>query len=232
MKKFITFISFLLFTCVAFAQDNAIPDPEKSNYAIIKDDDGFVNVRKEPNIAAPIVGKIYKYDLFLCESNNVNWWKVERILHNKKNQDYLLDGYVYKTKISVLPNWKSINKKSWEIKVRVNTSSYLSRKHKFFKIDNDTYLIDGKRFWGTDGEIPKTGISSVHISIDNIPVILPVNAYNDLYEPHLETLSFTHGPGNTIYISMNNSDGAGGYTIIWIIKDNKYYDRYIDDSNV
>ena len=143
-----------------------------------------------------------------------------------------IEGYIYKTKVSLLPDWKTINGKTEKIKVRVNTSSYLSRKHKFLKIDNDTYLIDDKRFWGTDGEIPKIGISSIQVSINIIPIILPVNAYNDLYEPHLETLSYTYGPGNTIYISMNNSDGAGGYSIIWIIKDNKYYARYIDDSMV
>jgi len=201
-------------------------------YAVINDVDGYTNVRKSPDVKAPIVGKIYRYHLFKCEANKTNWWKALYIDRDNSGKANWIEGYVYKNKVTIFPDWKAIDLKSGKIKVRVNTALYISRKHKFQKIDEDTYLIDGKRFWGTDGEIPKTAIGSIQISSNNIPITLPVNAYNDLYEPSLRTLRFTAGPGNTIYIKMDNSDGAGAYTIIWIIRDNKYYGRYIDDSNV
>jgi hypothetical protein len=231
MKPILLFILLFGFKEFGFAQ-NEFRMGDDGVYAVINDKDGFTNVHTSPNVNSPITGKIDSYHVFTCEVNKTNWWKVLYIARDNSSKSNWIEGYIYKTKVSLLPEWKPINGKTKQIRVRVNTSSYFSRNHKFLKIDNDTYLIDGKRFWGTDGEIPKICISVVSISINNIPVILPVNAYDDLYEPRLETLSYTYGPGNTIYISMNNSDGAGGYTIIWIIKDNKYYARYIDDSMV
>lgn len=231
MKPALLFILLFCFKQFSFSQQDFSMDDE-SVYAVINDTDGFTNVHTSDNLNAPIAGKIYSYHVFSCDVNKTNWWKVLYIARDNSGKSNWIEGYIYKTKVSILPDWQSINKKSGKIKVRVNTLPYLSREHKFLKIDNDTYLIDGKRFWGTDGEIPKIGIASIQVSIDNVPVILPVNAYNDLYEPRVETLSYTYGPDNTIYISMNNSDGAGGYGIIWIIKDNKYYARYIDDSMV
>ena len=103
-------------------------------------------------------------------------------------------------------------------------------KHKVLKKSEDLLLIDNKGFWGTDGELPKESISGLTLTINNKPVHIPNNAFNDLFEPRLKTLSICYGPENTLYISMSNSDGAGAYTIIWIFKDNKYYSRYIDDS--
>jgi len=230
MKPILLFILLFGFKQFSFSQEE-FSMGDDGVYAVINDSDGYTNVRKSPDIKAPIAGKIYNYQIFMCEVNKTNWWKVEQVMHDNKTKTYFLNGYIYKTKASLLPEWKSINSKSGKIKVRVNTAEYLSKKHIFRKIDEDNYFIDGKYFWGTDGEIPKTGISSVQMSIDNIPIILPANAYNDLYEPSLRTLSFTQGPGNTIYIKMDNSDGAGAYSIIWIIKEGKYYGRYIDDSN-
>jgi len=231
MKPILLFILLFCFKQFSFAQKEFSMDDD-GVYAVINDSDGFTNVHTSANVNSPITGKIYTYHVFTCEVNKTNWWKVLYIARDNSGKSNWIEGYIYKTKVSLLLDWKTINGKTEKIKVRVNTSSYLRTKHKFLKIDNDTYLIDGKRFWGTDGEIPKTGISSVQISTDNIPIILPENAYDDLYEPGLETLTYTYGPGNTIYIRMDNSDGAGGYTIIWIIKHNKYYARYIDDSMV
>ncbi len=231
MKPILLFILLFGFKQFGFAQKEFSMDDD-GVYAVINDKDGFTNVHSYPNVNSPITGKIDSYHVFTCEVNKTNWWKVLYIARDNSGKSNWIEGYIYKTKVSLLPDWKTINGKTGKIKVRVNTSSYLSKKHKFLKIDNDTYLIDRKRFWGTDGENPKIAISSIQISLDNTPIVLSANAYNDLFEPRLKTLSYTYGPGNTIYIRMDNSDGAGAYTIIWIIKDNKYYGRYIDDSMV
>ena len=100
-----------------------------------------------------------------------------------------------------------------------NTASYLEK-------------IDGKRFWGTDGEIPRTIISSVKLLNKGLPIDIPKNAFQDLYEPSLRTLSICFDGINTFYVRMDNSDGAGAYTVIWVFKNGKYIGRYIDDSMV
>jgi len=74
-------------------------------------------------------------------------------------------------------------------------------------------------------------ISSLTLTQNNIKVIIPKSAFDDLYEPDFSSVK-VYSDTNHFYIFMDNSDGAGAYTIIWIFKDNKYYGRYIDDSEV
>ncbi|HKB43436.1 MAG TPA: hypothetical protein VKC90_03570, partial [Chitinophagaceae bacterium] len=92
--------------------------------------------------------------------------------------------------------------------------------------------IDDHHFWGTDGELPKRIISNVKIIKNGVSVVIPKDAFNDLYEPQLRSLHVYIDKSDTIYIEMDNSDGAGAYSIIWTIKNNKFQKRYIDNSNV
>jgi hypothetical protein len=209
-------------------------------YAVIKDPDGYVNVRKDANINAPIAGKINNYSIFSCEPNDKsNWWKVIQV--DEHDKSYWLEGYIYKDRVSLLPaHWKSVNKKSIHADscvlktdsatIIIRETAFNPKKHKLLFESKELIHIDGKLFWGTDGEIPKVRISVIKVSKNNLAISIPESAFNDLYEPHLQTLSATTGPGNTFYVMMSNSDGAGGYSVIWIFKDGKYLNRYIDDS--
>lgn len=115
--------------------------------------------------------------------------------------------------------------------VIVKKAAFNSKKHKLTGKPGSISSIDGKPFWGTDGPIPKQIITSVKIIISGKSILIPINAYNDLYEPNLSTLQIYIGKDNTIYVEMDNSDGAGAYSIIWIIKNNQYFKRYIDNSD-
>lgn len=206
-------------------------------YATVKDTDGFVNVRESPGSTAKIKGKIDNYTVFNCEQTGTNWWKVEQI-----NEDNWLDGYVYKDRI-ILLKWEKINKKNRytdsaifkqdSLTIIVHSKLFYPKKHKlsYYKdAKGELEKIDGIRIWGTDGNIPKKAISSVKIIKNTKTFLLPRAAFDDLYEPKLANLSICTGPENTLYLRMDNSDGAGYYTVIWIFKDNKYKGRYIDDS--
>jgi hypothetical protein len=245
-KAFLIFFIFLL-GHVANAQKNVSIDQEKSSYAIIKDTDGYVNVRATPNINSAIAGRIYKYQIFLCEPNSTNWWKVEQIKHNSKTE-YFLDGYLYKNRVSLITDVELAKEKStlgnsYEFRtsdflIRLSKKKFNPKEHKFTyskpnpsqNIASELVKIDGKRFWGEDETIPKESISNIKITHNNTPILIPDSAFKDLYEPSFNTTSISNGPANAFYLLMTNSDGAGGYTVIWIFKDDKYYGRYIDDS--
>lgn len=222
-------------TITAKAQSFILSDDY--TYATVKDSDGYVNLRESPNNKAKIIGKIYNYRVFNCEQTGTNWWKVEQI-----KEDGWLDGYVYKDRI-ILLNWKEINKKNRyadsaifkqdNLTVIIHTKAFSPKKHKlsYYKnAEGELEKIDGKRIWGTDGNIPKKTISLVKIIKNNNILLLPRAAFDDLYEPNLRDINICYGPENTLYIRMDNSDGAGGYTVIWIFKDGKYVGRYLDNS--
>lgn len=239
MKNLILFILFIGISVKTIAQSASKTDIEES-YAVIHDPDGFVNVRQEKSAKSPIQGKIYNDDIFTCFPDNSDWWKIVQLDNGKTDNSNLLEGYIHKNRIVLLSHWKPLNKKDMHYKdssvfkndslnVVVKKALFNARKHKLKGKSNFVSTIDGKAFWGTDGEIPKQAISSVRVNINGVPVFIPKDAFNDLYEPNLENLSIGFGSQGTIYILMLNSDGAGSYTVIWTIKNNKYQKRYIDN---
>jgi hypothetical protein len=247
MKKLILFILFIIgFSHIIKAQSDSFMDDE-GQYAVIKDTDGYVNIRRSPSIDASLIGKINRYNIFRCETNNTNWWKILYIA-NDNDGSHALEGYIYKDRVSLLTNWKTIKRhstnsnisafKTDSLIITIKKADFDPKKHKLFysksnpKENIGKYLqkIDGKSFWGADGDLPKKLISYLKVIKNGFEISIPKNCFSDLYEPNFQTLSIFKGPENILYIKMDNSDGAGAYTIIWIFKDNKYYGRSIDTA--
>ncbi|WP_426671734.1 hypothetical protein ACPPVU_10900 [Mucilaginibacter sp. McL0603] len=237
MKPILIILFLFLFSSTVNAQQQFQLDDDLV-YAVIKDPQGYVNIRQTPSVNAPVISKIYNYSVFSCESNKTNWWKVLYIQPDNHSKANWVEGYIHKSRVLILNNWRTPGKKD-SLSVIVKQAIFEPKKHQLFyskenpnNIRSELSKIDGKFFWGTDGEIPKEVISQIEVTIKGNLINIPKSGFDDLYEPHLKNISICHGPDNTIFISMSNSDGAGAYTIIWIIKDNKYYGRYIDDSMV
>ena len=90
--------------------------------------------------------------------------------------------------------------------------------------------IDGKLFWGTDGNMPKREYKSIEVKIRGKQVSIPQSAYNDLYESYLYTEfnSVHYDKDNDIlYIVANNGDGAGAYMVCWQIEKGAYKGRKV-----
>jgi len=230
------------FSCIRFAANgqNEFHFDDDLSYATVSDTDGFVNIRMVPNKSSTIIGKIYNYHIFSCEPSKNNWWKVLFIAYNSKNKSQWVEGYVHKSRIILLKKWNTIeaqnahldscvfNKES--LAITIKKGKFNPKTHKLLYEANELVYIDGKVFWGTDGKIPKEKIEGLKITLDKKVIKIPLNAFNDLYEPLFKSVEVCYGPGNTLYISMLNSDGAGAYTVIWVVKNNRYFTRYVDDS--
>lgn len=212
------------------------------DYAVIKDKDGFVNVRKEPNAKSEIIGKLYVDDIFSydTESESAGW--IEIYKEDIKKDNDIVEGYIDKTRLFPLSKLRSLGRKfignhsvsikNDSISIAINASAFHAKSHKLhYDGQNELTSIDGKHIWGTDGNIPKVKITGVNVSINNTTVIIPKSEFGDLYEPNFKLFHAYLSKNGTIYIEMDNSDGAGAYTIIWVIKDNKYLKRYIDNGN-
>jgi len=211
-------------------------------YAIIKDKDGFVNVRKGPNAKSEIIGKLYVDDIFSydTESESAGW--VEIYKEDIKKDNSMIEGYIDKTRLFPLSQLKSLGRKftgshsvgikNDSISITINASAFNAKSHKLhYDGQNQLISIDGKHIWGTDGNMPKVKITGVNVSINNTNIIIPKSEFGDLYEPNFRLFHAYLFKNGTIYIEMDNSDGVGAYTIIWVIKDNKYFKRYIDNGN-
>ena len=88
--------------------------------------------------------------------------------------------------------------------------------------------INGKQIWGTDGNVPRTQYKSIEVVSGQRMITIPSAEIADLYEPTLyNTKVFCDRANNTIYISVLNGDGAGGYVGLFMIKNGFYHSRMI-----
>ena len=196
--------------------------------------DGFVNVRSSAEKGNNISDKLENGFIVYCFEPEGNWINID---YKKNGKD--LNGYIYRDRIKYISSFENVALKSnlggkvkmenGNIKIEIAETKFEKEKHKltFYK-NNKTQLdkIDNLQIFGTDGNIPKREYKSIKIEIDNVKIELPKNAIKNLFEPNLESSTVNYDKINDIlYISSMNSDGAGGYLIIWIIEKKSYRNR-------
>ena len=185
MRKLV--VPFLLFCQIVVAQ--AI---EGGAFAVINDKDGYVNVRKEKSVHSKVLKKLDNNTLiFVLEYDKAqegNWIYADN------------EGYIYNDRVKWIHNFPQIAKgiakgntivfEGKEIQVVLSTEKFDKSKHsfKYHKEYRDVIeKIDGKLFWGTDGNMPKREYKSIEVKIRGKQVSIPQSAYNDLYESYLYT---------------------------------------------
>lgn len=88
--------------------------------------------------------------------------------------------------------------------------------------------IDGNKPWGIDGNVPKVEIANFLLTVNRHAVVISLKAYNDLFEPgSVTSVKYDHYGNIYLYIP-NNSDGAGGYSVVWIVNNKILTKRYVD----
>ena len=228
MKKLI--VPFLLLFC-QFVVAQAI----EGSFAVINDKDGYVNVRKEKSVHSKVLKKLDNNSLIFVfvydKAQDGNWIYADN------------EGYIYNDRVKWIHNFPQIAKgiakgntivfEGKEIQVTLATEKFDKDKHsfKYHKEYRDVIeKIDGKLFWGTDGNMPKKEYKSIEVKISGKQVSIPQSAYSDLYQPNLYTdLNFVYydKDSDILYIVANNGDGAGAYMVCWQIEKGVYKGRKV-----
>ena len=221
---------FFLISNVVFAQVI-----EGGAFAVINEKDGYVNVRKEKSVHSKVLKKLDNNTLiFVLEYDKAyygNWIYADN------------EGYIYNDRVKWIEKLPKIAKgitkgntivfEGKEIQVTLSTEKFDKSKHsfKYHKEYRDIIeKIDGKLFWGTDGNMPKREYKSIEVKIRGKQVSIPKSAYNDLYESslYIEFNSVHYDKDNDIlYIVANNGDGAGSYMVCWQIEKGVYKGRKV-----
>ena len=233
----------------------------KAQFAIIKDPDGFVNVRENKSLNSKVIGKLHDKEVFLFdgETQGTEWVNVFFDSKNLTNytsaqaarKNGYLQGFIYRNRlmpIQDLPYLKftkgerKLTKNSYIIKndsisLSIKTRSFNIKTHKILKTNdgctNCTKLfvdkIDGKKPFGVDGDLPGIEISNITLLINKTTVQIPLDSFNDLYQPAIGNINIFYDKKGNIYLYMpGNSDGAGGYDVVWVINNFKLVYRYVD----
>ncbi|EKY15770.1 SH3 domain-containing protein [Capnocytophaga sp. oral taxon 326] len=224
-------ILFFLLTTNAFAQGFF------GDYAVVKDKNGYVNIRAKENVKSKIVGTLPNntlvYEFLDEEFNPSNWVHID-------------SGYVHKSRLKMISEFPSIGEgkeKETEnsitlaekgISVTISTQKFDKTKHKITKKKHKYYeelIIDGKSAQGTDF-IPENHYKSIVVNINGKNVSIPKSAYDDLYQvwvyPYNNEVYYDK-EDDVLYIFVRCGDGANSYKVCWQIVKGEYKTRIIGE---
>jgi len=224
MKHFLFFV-FLFSSFVCCGQ-----------FSVIRDEEGYVNIRKTADGQGVIIDTLKNGHLIYCLDREGNWINIDYSKNGKELSGYiyndryhLVSKYQEVTMVADSGNFVKLGRDSIEVNISQRKFQQPLHKYKYYKEAKDLVeLIDNKKYWGTDGEMPKTEYKSIIVKIGRTKITLPQSALHNLYEPTIynSRVHFDKGK-NILYIHSMNSDGAGSYEVIWKIENGKYKERFI-----
>lgn len=201
--------------------------------ATIDDPNGYTDIRKGPDSRHEIVGQIEENEIFLIDELKDDWAKVYKI------EDGYLEGYIHQSQITPLNKLQKIGRSKFtEGEVDIDDSnilfslrygSFIKSQHKY-ELQADKYVvkIDGLEPYGVDGSYPSTQIIELNLLVEGVTIHIPSRAYSDLYNISYNNIEIRKGLSGVLFVVMaNNSDGAGGYDVVWIFKDKMYLNRFV-----
>jgi hypothetical protein len=202
-------------------------------FAIVKDKDRTCNVRHKADITSKVINKLENGHFVYIMETNGEWVNVDYSINGNT-----LSGYIYKNRVKLISDFVKIPIQTKDdniiihsedsIKIVVEFQYFEKKQHILTYKEGYIEKIDNKKYWGTDGGMPKREYKSISITIKGEKLSLPKVAIENLYEPNNENLRINlDKQNNTIYIQALNSDGAGGYFVIWKIKDGEYKEKYV-----
>ena len=240
MKRFATIILVFAFSLNANCE-----------YAIVKDKDGFVNVRESQSISSKIFGTIKDgeiIDVFAANDEPTDVWYGVSFLVPKSKVDTNKDewagykigtdsiwvtGYVHKSRlklVSEMDEFKGHYRSSKEyfsftndsINLKIMFEPFKLAEHKIIRDQyGDFKLIDGQEPLGVINLIPEYFIKKVELTINGESVKIKKQLYRNMYEIDQSYIRLRIFNGD-IYLDMpHNSDGGGSWEALWVIRNGK-----------
>ena len=222
------FILFFLLTTNAFAQGPF------GDYAVVKDKDGYVNIRAKESVKSKIVGTLPNntlvYGFFDKEYNPTNWIEVDK-------------GYVHQSRLKKISDFRAIEGKvqgnsvifdDKDVKVTITKQKFDKTKHKITKKDlggYDQLIIDGKEIiYGWDGSLAQDHYKSITVTMKGKNVPIPKSAYDDLYQiSYFSSSIYYDEEAEALYIYADNGEAGLAYEVCWQIVKGEYKTRIIGE---
>ena len=222
-------ILFFLLTTNVFAQGPL------GDYAVVKDKDGYVNIRAKENVKSKIVGTLPNntlvYGFFDKEFNPTNWIEVDK-------------GYVHQSRLKKIFDFRAIEGKEQgnslvfddkDVKVTITKQKFDKTKHKITKKGQGSYeqlIIDGKEIiYGEDGSLTQDHYKSITVTMKGKNVPIPKRAYDDLhgilYDRYLNRFIYYDEEAEALYIYADNGEAGLAYEVCWQIVKGEYKTRII-----
>ncbi|MCB1085520.1 MAG: hypothetical protein KDM63_00620 [Verrucomicrobiae bacterium] len=217
---------------VASAQDEPLVDKGLLDFLkIVEDADGFTNLRAGASLDAKIVGKVLSGGPVFADPQTKNGFHIV----NLDREDGVSERHIHGSRLRPVSSWKAFGPEASSGRLRhlgfeavVTEPPFVASEHKVKRNAEGVVLVDGKIPWGQDGGQPNRMLK-LEVAIDGKKIDLPAAATDNLYEPNFDTLVLlTPGdPARHSILMMANSDGAGGYIVVWAFEKGSYRGRAV-----
>jgi len=225
-------IPVLLAVGIANAQTTRDPLVEESileYLKVVQDPDGHTNVRDGASLESKIAGKVLSGGPVFADPEPESGFHLVFL----DKEDGTSDRYIHGSRLKPVKDWKAtgpegdsgrLRHKSFEATVKGPV--FDASAHRITTDADGMVRVDGRIPWGEDGGEPDHDLF-LAVSINGKAVELPAEATENLYNPNLSTLVLlTPGdPADRAFLMMANSDGAGGYYVVWAFEKGVYRGR-------
>lgn len=138
-----------------------------------------------------------------------------------------------------------------KIEIKIENGDFEPTKHRIYLYDTIPEIVNGRKLYdlmevknlidnrysyGIDGTMPRTEIKSMSIKWNEMNLAIPDSAFSNLYEPHLcsellavEAYIFNN---KNLFVYINASDFAGGYSVKFVFDKEKYLTRIITTNEM
>ena len=195
--------------------------------AIIADPDGYTNVREQPNSKSKILYQVKNFEVFLISEQEGEW--VEVFIPRNKFSIYdtpeqYIRGFMHQSRIRQLENLKIYTGTNFKFSYTIKT---FNPEEHIIQWEDDKYVtfIDGQYVWGTDGDFPKNEIAKIEIELDGRKIPISPTLYSNLFE--CDNNFKIYELDSVFFIEQWNSDGAGGYLLVWTVNENGVVQRVL-----
>lgn len=209
-------------------------------FAKIIDKDGYVYVREKENKNSKIIGQLKSgHVIFIPEDLGTNWLNI-----NYRDDNKELSGYIHRSRVKYINTLENVPMADYDntfvnfylrnisINIKTGTFNKESFDTKYFSKDEKGFdKYKGRFMLGTDGYAneAKTFYKSITISIGNYTIKIPETDLQDLFNANNGyTECYFDKTDKTLYIHLTNSDGAGSYVVLFIIKNGIYKRRQVE----
>ena len=186
--------------------------------AIIQDQDGYTNVRAQPNAKSKVIYVLHEAEMFEynTEDGSSQWVKIF-IRKNKFDihpwaDDKDLIGYIHRSRILDIGHLKT---GEGRCSFKPVVKPFVAKAHIVDYDGANAEKIDGRYPFGIDGLIPNKETVDIEVYVDGVFMPIPKVLYENLYESNENPRIVSYK--ETYFITEHNSDGAGGYTVYWAI---------------
>jgi hypothetical protein len=209
----------------------------RAQFAIVEDKDGYSNIRDSSSASSPVQSHVMNGDIVFYFDLKGDWYNVDYYTKGESR-----NGYIHKSRLKMINVFPAIaasekgkdsivfQKDSLIIGIRVEP--FVAR---LYRLHYDTsqgghFLseINHHRFWGTDGEIPTHKYRHITCAWKGKEVPIPDSAIWDVFEPNLHMTEVRYDRQHERwFLQSTNSDGAGGYEVIWMFEKGEYKKRFV-----